>query len=66
MSRFHRSILVVLPLAVSLGFAFSSQAKDFDFSKRVKVGKSTILIKHSSFRGKCETKPAEIKILDMP
>lgn len=66
MSNNHRGILVLLPLAVSLGIALSANAKDFDFAKRVKTEKSTILLKHSSFRGQCETKPAVIKILDTP
>ena len=66
MNRVHQCILGVLPLAAGLGLVVSAQAKDFDFPKRVKAGKSTILIKHSSFRGKCETKPAEITILEAP
>ncbi|MDP4593611.1 MAG: hypothetical protein NWT00_03470 [Beijerinckiaceae bacterium] len=46
--------------------AGTAGAKDFSYRKSLKKDTEVRLIPHSSFRGECETKKAEIKILNEP
>lgn len=41
-------------------------AKDFQFNKSAKPATEVRLMSHTSFRGQCETKAAEIVLLDQP
>ncbi|MBM3608135.1 MAG: hypothetical protein FJX29_06745 [Alphaproteobacteria bacterium] len=57
--------LIVVGLLAAAGVQ-SAFARDVELRRSVKVGAETPIIAHSLFRGECETKSPDIKILQQP
>ncbi|MGE3247430.1 MAG: hypothetical protein AB7F96_21490 [Beijerinckiaceae bacterium] len=60
-------VLAAAAFAVMVpGFSGPAFAKDLKYFRSMKKDAETPLMRHTSFRGDCETKAAEIKILEQP
>ncbi len=57
---------IVLSSALLIAGVGVAVAKDIQMRKNVRATGETAILPHSSFRGECETRAPEIKILDNP